>query len=106
MEELTIKLGSNIIPRYSCSCHKCNITVRKAIKMSKPFARDLRKLSKYAGRVHRSNNLSRIFQELKSKLRNENLTRWDSSFLMLWSFYKAHKKGCFTGKQSFFDWKP
>ncbi len=49
-EELSIKLGSSEIPRFSCANHKCNIAVRKAIKQHDHLTSILKKLSSYAGR--------------------------------------------------------
>ena len=48
-KELTIKLGNNEIPRFSCANHKCNIAVRRAIKQHNDLTAILKKLSSYAG---------------------------------------------------------
>ena len=94
--KLEIELGTNKLPRFSCACHKTNLAVRKAIKSSKAFVNALAALNNFASKSHQSHELSSIFHDLKSRLSSENLTRWSSSFLLLWSFYKAYKKNCFS----------
>ena len=76
--------------RFSCSCHKCNIAVRWAIKKCPPLVKILAKLSKYAGTVKNSINLYKMHISKKARLRIENDTRWSSSFLMLEAFQKAY----------------
>jgi hypothetical protein len=45
---LFIEIGTCILPRYSCACHKGNIAVRAAIKNHQDLAKDLKNLSKFA----------------------------------------------------------
>ena len=52
-------------------------------------------LCSFAKKTHQTIKITRIFQEKKNRLRNENLTLWSSSFLMLLCFYKAYEKKCF-----------
>ena len=47
---LELEIGSFRIPRFSCSCHKGNLAIRKAIKASDYFSKLLQSLSKQAGR--------------------------------------------------------
>ncbi len=50
-KELSIKLGTSAIPRFSCANHKCNIAVRKAIRQHPALTVVLKKLSSYAGKI-------------------------------------------------------
>jgi hypothetical protein len=84
IHDFNIQLVTDTLPRFSCACHKTNLVNIK--------------LNKFASRSHRSIHLSAIFHDLKSRSRCETLTRWCSSFIMLWSFYKAYKNNCFTDK--------
>ena len=43
-------------------------------------------------RIRKSYNLSRVFQDLKARLRLENTTRWRSAYLSLLSIKRACKK--------------
>ena len=95
LRDLTIKLGTIELPRFSCAAHKMNIAVRKAILSHKPLSKMLRKLSKFAASVKHSINLSKIHLSNKCCLRCENATRWSSSFLMLWSYIKAYNSSAF-----------
>ncbi|RNA00646.1 zinc finger BED domain-containing DAYSLEEPER-like [Brachionus plicatilis] len=89
---LNLKIGSETVPRYSCSSHKINLGVRTAIKKCKFLSRNLVKLSNYAGSVRSSTVLSYDFRLKEAKLRCENGTRWSSTYLMLESFYSAYEK--------------
>ena len=77
--------------------HKLNIALRKSIKISQTLTNLLTSLSNCASEIRMSNAKSKIFQKKKSRIRNENLTRWSSSYLMLNSFYRAYQKKCFSG---------
>ena len=98
LKDLCLCIGSDSVPRFSCACHKSNLAVRKAIKSSKTFTKNLAKLTKFAAKIRSSNLKSKIFEQNHTRLRCENCTRWSSSFLMLFQFYKAYKNECFKGE--------
>ena len=94
-KDFSIRLGTNEIPRFSCSSHKNNIAVRMAIKKSPSLSKMLVTLSRYAASVRVSILKSPNFIKKKVRLQVENKTRWSSSFLMLESFYRAHQASAF-----------
>jgi len=94
-KDFSIKLGTNIIPRFSCASHKNNIAVRLAIRKSPSLTKTLLALSSYASSVRVSILKSPIFIKKKVRLQVENKTLWSSSFLMLESFYRAYKANAF-----------
>jgi hypothetical protein len=96
IEDLTLLIGSNKYPRFSCVNHKANLAIRKTIKQDKSLQRVIKKLNKYSSSTHMSVIKSREFIIKKNRLRSENLTRWSSTFLLILSFYKAHVKGIFN----------
>ena len=93
---LSIKLGSNNHPNFSCACHKCNIATRMAIKKHTELTSILKKLSSYAGKVKNSIELVQPHLNNKAKIHMDNQTRWASSFLLLKSFLNAYKKNAFS----------
>ena len=95
-KNFSISLGTNDIPRFSCSNHKINIAVRMAIKKSSSFTKMLISLSRFASSIRMSTIKSREFILKKVRLQIENTTRWSSSFLMLESFYRAYKAEVFN----------
>ena len=90
LKNLSIVLGSNHLPRFSCAAHKLNVAVRTATKSHQSFSRMLRNLSQFASSIRRSIALSKIHLTKKCQVRCENATRWSSSFLMLSSFIRAY----------------
>lgn len=56
LNELEIKIGTNVIARFSCACHKCNIATQMAINNHEPFKALLKSCWQFA----RSNNKSII----------------------------------------------
>ncbi len=50
-KDFSIKLGTNIIPRFSGASHKNNIAVRSAIRKSTSLSKTLLALSSYASSV-------------------------------------------------------
>ena len=98
IKTLSIKVESNELPRFSCAAHKAEIAMRNAICRHASLVKMLATLSKYAGSVKHSINISKCFGEAKCRLKSQNKTRnWSSAFLMLNSFLKAYKKNVFTG---------
>lgn len=93
INHLELIIGSNIIPRHSCACHKLNLVVRHAITRHFPLCQILRELNQSNSHVRKSIELTRVFSDKKCRLRLENLTRWSSAYLMLESVQKAYKKG-------------
>lgn len=98
IKDLSINLGTDEIPRYSCACHKNNIAVRIAIKKHNHISRVLVKLSKYAAKHKNSINLVKLSIKKKARLRIENKTRWSSSYLMLESFHRAYLRNAFPSE--------
>jgi hypothetical protein len=95
-DDLIIELddvNGHKIPRYSCACHKCNIAIRKAIKLCPGFAKDMSALKNYTKTIRKSNLKISIFKLEKCRMRCENATRWSSAFLTVFSVYKAYKRG-------------
>jgi len=93
---LTIKVGSKIRPRFSCSAHKTNIAVKNAIQRHKRISNILSTLSRFASENRNTIALAKIFEANKARLLYENLTRWNSSYLMMVSFLRAYSKEVFT----------
>ena len=52
------EIGSITIPRYTCTDHKINLAIRKAIKSSVNLTNFLTTLSKFASQIKKSINLS------------------------------------------------
>ena len=97
IRDLTLQIGSNLIKRYSCSAHKMNISIRKAIETNSHVSEMLLELASFSSSCHHSKDKSELHSIDKCKLRTQNLTRWSSSYLMLESFVK-----CFS-IDGFFD---
>ena len=95
IETLDIVLGSDKLPRFSCAAHKTNISVRAAIKQHSQFSKILKELSKFCGLSHRSINIANYHSKNKTRLRCDNKTRWNSSFMMLLSIKRAYEKKTF-----------
>ena len=95
VDQLEFELGSRKVPRFACTNHKFNISIRNTVRSCKRLKTILSLLCSFAKKTHQTIQIARIFQQQKNRLRNENLTRWSSSFLMLICFYKAYKKHCF-----------
>ena len=98
---MNIKVGSINIPRYSCTAHKLNICVRKSILNNSVVSEFFKELSKFSSSTRHSIPRSLIHRNKKSKLRTDNATRWGSTFLMLESILKAHKRGAFNSCSDF-----
>ena len=93
IENLTINLGTNDLPRFSWANHKLNLGVRKAIKNHKPLSNLLIKINKANAHLKSVCKLSIIFRKKKARLRLVNKTRWSSEYLALWSVLNAINKG-------------
>jgi len=96
INELTLVVGSSKYPRFSCANHKINIATRKAIKSNKQLIKIVAKLNKFSSHTHQSVIDTQVFSINKNRLRSENITRWSSTFLLMFSFYKAYVKGIFN----------
>ncbi len=96
VENLELKIGTNILPRVSCAAHKANISVRSAIKSHPPIFNMLSTLSRFCATSHRAFEKSNFNKNAKSRLKCDNKTRWNSSFLMLVSIMKAYEKNVFN----------
>jgi len=83
------------LPRFSCAAHKINISVRAGIKQHPQFTKMLKELSKFCAKSHRSIQIANAHIRSKSRLKCDNKTRWNSSFMMLVSIKKAYEKNTF-----------
>ena len=81
---------------YRCSAHKLNLVVKKAINDCDYVKNMLNTLSRFVADTRISLEKSQIHAENKCKLRRQNFTRWNSSFLMLYSFWKSYDKKVFS----------
>jgi hypothetical protein len=96
IEEFELLIGSNRYPRFSCANHKANLAIRKTIKCDKTFVNLIKKLNKFSTSSHLSVIQAQIFRIKKNRLRSENLTRWSSTFMLIFSYYKGYVKGIFN----------
>ena len=96
IEEFELLIGSNRYPRFSCANHKANLAIRKTIKCDKTFVNLIKKLNKFSTSSHMSVIQAQIFRIKKNRLRSENLTRWSSTFMLIFSYYKGYVKGIFN----------
>ena len=96
IENLDIELGSDQIPRIQCSAHKLNLAVRGAFVRHKTICKHLSSLNRFIAKIHKSYNLSRIYQHLHCRLRSDNNTRWGSGFMSFDSAKRAYLAGAFT----------
>ena len=90
---LEIVIGSSLLPRHSCACHKLNIVIRRSISRNQELTGILKSLNQSNAHIRKSIELSRTFSEKKCRLRLENLTRWSSAYLMLESVKRAYDRG-------------
>ena len=95
MTNLEIRLGSSILPRYSCACHKLDLAIRHALEKHLTVCNIIRRLSNSNSHIRRCINLNRNFRINKARLRIENVTRWSSAYLMLESVLRAYSKNLF-----------
>ena len=97
IKESHMDVGSSRVPRFSCACHKSNLAVRKAIKSSEKFSKNLAWLAAFS-----VSNLRGFFHSSRQTqcFRCENCTRWSSSFIMLFHVHKAYRTGCFQGEMA------
>jgi hypothetical protein len=93
--DLNIKLGSSDLPRFSCACHKLNLSIRHAITKHKYFINIIKKINTSNKKIRRVIKLSKVFNDKRCRLRLDGLTRWSATFLMLESVLRAINKGAF-----------
>lgn len=91
IENLVINLGSDDLPRISCASHKLNLVLRGAFVQHKVICQHLKSLNRFIRRIRKSYKLSRIFKDLKVRLRLENKTRWGSAYISLITIKRAYK---------------
>lgn len=91
-ERLVINLGSDELPRISCAAHKLNLCLRGAFVKHQTICKDIKTLNRMIERIRKSYDLSRVFHDLKARLRLENTTRWGSAYISLLSIKRACKK--------------
>ena len=82
-EDLSIKLGSSNLPRFSCACHKLNIVIHSAMNNQEELADILKKLNTFAKSIRTSINLSQMFSNKKIRPKVETKTRWFSQLYVL-----------------------
>ena len=92
IESLNIEIGSDVILRHSCSCHKLNLVVRHAIDRHSGIREAIEELNSSNKKIRKTIELNRAFRNLKCRLRLVNLTRWSSVYLLLESVKKAYEK--------------
>ena len=66
---MTLKIHSEILPRYSCATHKLNLVMRNAIRKNKELYSLTKKLSAFAASSKAAVHLSAIHIEKKCKLK-------------------------------------
>ena len=88
-----ISIHGKHICRLSCSCHKNNLAVRKAIQYNPEFSAELKELSSFAGQHRKTISTCRLMIGLKIRLQVNNKTRWMSAFTMMLTFKKAYERG-------------
>ncbi len=94
--DLELQIGTNTIPRFSCSCHKLNIVTQKSVESQEKLKLVINELSKLAGKIRFSSQLINIFDELKCRPKIENKTRWFSQlYVLLWAQSAYKKNGMF-----------
>jgi hypothetical protein len=96
--EQNLEIGSNKVARYNCAAHKMNLVIRKAIKRNPHLSKLLISLSKLKTNVKKSIHKSKLHRNKRANLVKQNFTRWSSSFMMLFSYYKAYHRGVFTNE--------
>ena len=75
VDQLEFELGSRKVPRFACTNHKFNISIRNTVRSCKQLKTILSLLCSFAKKTHQTIQIARIFQQKKNRLRNENLTR-------------------------------
>ena len=90
-----INFGTADLPLFNCSNHKLNLATRAAISIHHELTEIIKDLNKINASIRRSVQLNNAFKDQKCKLRLENLTRWSSSYLMLFSVKRAYDKNMF-----------
>lgn len=100
IKTLSIKIGSNELPRFQCANHKLNLAIRRAIDLNDGIKEVIRLVNASNAHVRRSVQLNRVFRENKSRLRIENLTRWSSAYLLLESTKRAYDNNMFNENNS------
>jgi hypothetical protein len=96
LTDISLKIGSSEIPRFSCAAHKINLVVRKAILSSNYVSNMLTRLSNFAKSIKKSIDLSKRHSEKNSKIHRQQFTRWNSTFFMLYSYLKAYRRKVFN----------
>jgi hypothetical protein len=56
----------------------------------------LHQLSKFVSNTKKSIEKNKLHKDKKSKLHRQNFTRWNSSYMMLFSFWRSYKRGVFS----------
>ena len=96
MFDIKLKIGSKIIPQYSCANYKLNCALRNSILAHEPLNHLLSGLSKFVSNSKKKIEIARLLRKTQTKLVSDNRTRWGSSFLMLLSFLKAKRLNIFS----------
>ncbi|XP_065647439.1 uncharacterized protein LOC136077033 [Hydra vulgaris] len=94
VDQLEFELGSRKVPRFACTNQKFNISIRNTVRSCKRLKTICHCFVHLLKNSLDNSNCPNLSTK-KNRLRNEILTRWSSSFLMLICFYKAHRKHCF-----------
>ena len=95
MFDIKLKIGSKIIPQYSCANCKLNCAVRNSILNHERGNHLLSGLSKFVSNTKKKIKKAKLLRKTKTQLVSDNRTRWESSFLMLMDFLKAKRLNIF-----------
>ncbi|CAF0896779.1 unnamed protein product [Brachionus calyciflorus] len=95
LRDLELIIGSDVVPRFSCECHKLNLAIRKALTTQNTVCSIIRRINKSNTEIRRRVNLNRTFRLKKCRLRKENKTRWSSAYMLLECVMKAYERGLF-----------
>ena len=69
INDLSLKIGGDEYPRYSCACHKLNLAIRHALAKHNTVCSIIRRINKSNAHIRRSINLARNFRLKKCRLR-------------------------------------
>ena len=69
VDQLEFELGSRKVPRFACTNHKFNISIRNTVRSCKRLKTILSLLCSFAKKTHQTIQISRIFQQQKKKIK-------------------------------------
>jgi hypothetical protein len=60
IDELNLQIGGNEIIRFSCACHKLNVSIRRAINLHDDFKLLLATLNKSSSHIRNTIKLNKV----------------------------------------------